>query len=144
MGGRATAYAASASANVGKGSLTTGVDKAEVKAGEKVHVTGRAKGLKVGDKVVLQHNKNGKWTTLKAGAVIKNGSSYAMDAKLNTKGPEELCGCSRRRATSSPRVSRSRCAEPRRTRRAPATRRVRWPASAGCHRGATAPESGDC
>ncbi|MEU3408368.1 hypothetical protein ABZ766_31070 [Streptomyces sp. NPDC006670] len=96
-GGAATSYAAaspspkgSASASAEQPSLTITVDKAEVKAGEKVHVTGRTKGLKIGSKVVLQHRKDGKWTTLKAETVVKNGSSYALDGKLNTKGREEL------------------------------------------------------
>ncbi|MEV7542532.1 hypothetical protein [Streptomyces sp. NPDC089915] len=81
---------ASASTSAEPASLTLTVDKTEVKAGEKVHATGRTKGLKIGSKVVLQHRKNGKWTTLKAETVVKNGSSYALDAKLNTKGAEEL------------------------------------------------------
>ncbi|MGE7388406.1 hypothetical protein ACQKM2_23350 [Streptomyces sp. NPDC004126] len=96
-GAAATSYAAAtpspkATPSVGaeQGSLTMTVDKSQVKAGDTVHVTGRTKGLKIGSKVVLQHRKNGKWNTLKAETVVKNGSSYAMDAKLNTKGAEEL------------------------------------------------------
>jgi predicted methyltransferase len=55
-----------------------------------VTLTGRAKGVKVGTKVVLLHMHNGKWTALKSSTVLKNGSSYSLITKLNNKGKEQL------------------------------------------------------
>ncbi|MGW2031536.1 hypothetical protein [Streptomyces spinosus] len=71
-------------------SITVKADKTEVKAGDKVTFTGRTKGLKVGSPLVLQHEKSGKWIPLRATAKVKKGSSYALIAKLNTKGAEHL------------------------------------------------------
>lgn len=71
-------------------SITVKAEKTEVKAGDKVTFTGRTKGLKVGSPLVLQHEKDGKWTSLRATAKVKKGSSYALIAKLNTKGTEHL------------------------------------------------------
>ncbi|MET8768082.1 hypothetical protein [Streptomyces sp. NPDC004658] len=71
-------------------SITVKADKTEVKAGDKVTFTGRTKGLKIGSPLVLQHEKSGKWTSLRATAKVKKGSSYALIAKLNTKGAEHL------------------------------------------------------
>ncbi|MFI6686261.1 hypothetical protein [Streptomyces sp. NPDC050485] len=61
-----------------------------VKAGDKVTFTGRTKGMPIGSKLVLQHMKGGKWTTLQASTTVKQGSSYSLDAKLNDKGKQEL------------------------------------------------------
>ncbi|MFJ8312210.1 MULTISPECIES: hypothetical protein [unclassified Streptomyces] len=61
-----------------------------VKAGDKVTFTGRTKGMPIGSKLVLQHKKGGKWTTLQASTTVKQGSSYSLDAKLNDKGKQEL------------------------------------------------------
>ncbi|MEU8466054.1 hypothetical protein [Streptomyces sp. NPDC029003] len=72
------------------GQITVKADKSEVKAGGEVTFIGRTKGLKVGSKLVLQHNNKGKWTTLQSSTTVKNGSSYALKGKLNTKGKEEL------------------------------------------------------
>ncbi|MGW1759152.1 hypothetical protein [Streptomyces mirabilis] len=72
------------------GSITTRVNKAQVKAGQSVTFTGRAKGVKVGTKVVLLHMQNGKWTALKSSTVLKNGSSYSLVTKFNHKGKEQL------------------------------------------------------
>ncbi|MFK8912092.1 hypothetical protein [Streptomyces sp. YS-3] len=77
-------------ASPAKGSLTIKASATNAKAGDKVTFTGRSKGLPVGSKVVLQHKNKGKWTTLQANTTIKQGSSYSLDAKLNTKGKEEL------------------------------------------------------
>ncbi|MBB5925106.1 hypothetical protein [Streptomyces echinatus] len=74
----------------GKTSITVTAGKSSVKAGDMVTFTGRTKGLKVGSPLVLQHEKNGKWTALKATAKVKTGNSYALAAKLNTKGDEHL------------------------------------------------------
>ncbi|MET7284666.1 hypothetical protein [Streptomyces sp. NPDC005573] len=71
-------------------SITVKASKDSVKAGDKVTFAGRTKGLKIGTKLVLQHEKSGKWTTLKASAKVKTGSSYAILAKLNFKGSEKL------------------------------------------------------
>jgi hypothetical protein len=72
------------------GSITARVSKSQVKAGQSVTFTGRAKGVKVGTKVVLLHMHNGKWTALKSSTALKNGSSYSLTTKLNTKGKEQL------------------------------------------------------
>ncbi|MFJ5307379.1 hypothetical protein [Streptomyces sp. NPDC088350] len=87
--GTASAFAASPSPSA-MGSITVKADKSTVKAGDKVTFTGRTKGLKVGTKLVLQHEKAGKWNALKGSATVKNGSSYSLTAKLNTKGQEHL------------------------------------------------------
>ncbi|WP_181793377.1 hypothetical protein [Streptomyces sp. WELS2] len=71
-------------------SITARADKSTVKAGETVKFTGRTKGLKVGSPLVLLHEKDGKWTALKATAKVKTGNSYALLAKLDTKGTEHL------------------------------------------------------
>jgi predicted methyltransferase len=72
------------------GSITARVSKAQVKPGQSVTFTGRAKGVKVGTKVVLLHMHNGKWTPLKSSTVLKNGSSYSLVTKFNNKGKEQL------------------------------------------------------
>ncbi|MEW1641869.1 MULTISPECIES: hypothetical protein [unclassified Streptomyces] len=87
--GTASAFAASPSPSA-MGSITVKADRSTVKAGDKVTFTGRTKGLKVGTKLVLQHEKSGKWNALNASTVVKNGSSYSLTAKLNTKGKEQL------------------------------------------------------
>ncbi|MER5536442.1 hypothetical protein [Streptomyces mirabilis] len=72
------------------GAITARVSKAQVKPGQSVTFTGRAKGVKVGTKVVLLHMHNGKWTPLKSSTVLKNGSSYSLVTKFNNKGKEQL------------------------------------------------------
>ncbi|MFF9766121.1 hypothetical protein ACF1GT_05810 [Streptomyces sp. NPDC014636] len=76
--------------STGAASISARADKSSVKAGGQVKLIGRTKGLKVGSPLVLQHEKSGKWTSLKATAKVKTGSSYALLAKLNTKGTEHL------------------------------------------------------
>lgn len=89
--GTASAFAASPSPNASAmGSITVKADKSTVKAGDKVTFSGRTKGLKVGTKLVLQHEKSGKWNALNGSTAVKNGSSYSLTAKLNTKGQEHL------------------------------------------------------
>ncbi|MES4887690.1 hypothetical protein [Streptomyces sp. NPDC096012] len=91
-GGTAGAVAAGSASSPGdsSGSITVKADKSTVKAGDKVRFTGRTKGLKIGTPLVLQHEKSGKWTSLKATAKVRNGSSYVLVGKLNTKGTEHL------------------------------------------------------
>ncbi|MEW1830283.1 hypothetical protein [Streptomyces sp. NPDC088196] len=89
--GTASAFAASPSPSASAmGSITVKADKSTVKAGDKVTFSGRTKGLKVGTKLVLQHEKSGKWNALNGSTAVKNGSSYSLTAKLNTKGQEHL------------------------------------------------------
>ncbi|WP_043676618.1 hypothetical protein [Streptomyces xylophagus] len=95
--GTASAFAASPSPKASPkaspsamGSITVKADKSTVKVGDKVTFTGRTKGLKVGTKLVLQHEKAGKWNALNGSTTVKNGSSYSLTAKLNTKGQEHL------------------------------------------------------
>ncbi|GAA4096007.1 MULTISPECIES: hypothetical protein [Streptomyces] len=80
----------SPSASKMAGSITVKASSTSVKAGDKVTFTGRTKGLPIGTKVVLQHKKGSKWTTLQASALVKQGSSYSLDAKLNDKGKQDL------------------------------------------------------
>ncbi|KOV96077.1 hypothetical protein [Streptomyces sp. NRRL B-3648] len=88
-GGTAGAVAASPTPTA-MASITVKADKTEVNAGDMVTFTGRTKGLKVGSPLVLQHENSGKWTSLRATAKVKKGSSYALLGKLNTKGTEHL------------------------------------------------------
>ncbi len=80
----------SPSASKTAGSITVKASSTSVKAGDKVTFTGRTKGLPIGTKLVLQHKKGNKWTTLQASTVVKQGSSYSLDAKLNDKGRQDL------------------------------------------------------
>ncbi|MET8976038.1 hypothetical protein ABZX85_10500 [Streptomyces sp. NPDC004539] len=95
-GGAAASYAAAtpkpkpSASPMSDASITVKADKSSVKQGDEVTFTGRTKGLKVGAKLTLQHEKDGKWTTLKASTTVKNGSSYSLKGKLNTKGAEKL------------------------------------------------------
>ncbi|MFF4186883.1 hypothetical protein ACFYZ9_27205 [Streptomyces sp. NPDC001691] len=81
---------ASASASKSTASITVKATPTSVKAGDKVTFTGRTKGMPIGSKLVLQHKKGNKWTTLQASTTVKQGSSYSLDAKLNDKGKQEL------------------------------------------------------
>ena len=80
----------SASASKSAASITVKASTTSVKAGDKVTFTGRTKGMPIGSKLVLQHKKGNKWTTLQASTTVKQGSSYSLDAKLNDKGKQEL------------------------------------------------------
>jgi hypothetical protein len=80
----------SPSASVAAGAITVKASANEVDQGGTVTFTGRTKGLKVGSKLLLQHKNGTKWTTLKASTTVKNGSGYTLDAKLLTKGKEQL------------------------------------------------------
>ncbi|MFI9253346.1 hypothetical protein [Streptomyces sp. NPDC053069] len=98
-GGTATAFAAGGapgapsappSPAAGTASITISVNKTAVKTGQLVRLTGRTKGLKTGTPLALQHEKNGTWTNMKSTAKVGKGSSYALLARLNTKGTEHL------------------------------------------------------
>ncbi|MGW2818022.1 hypothetical protein [Streptomyces sp. NPDC001415] len=80
----------SASASKSAASITVKASSTSVKAGDKMTFTGRTKGMPIGSKLVLQHKKGNKWTTLQASTTVKKGSSYSLDAKLNDKGKQEL------------------------------------------------------
>ncbi|GAA2425777.1 hypothetical protein ACFPFX_01650 [Streptomyces mauvecolor] len=80
----------STSASKQAASITVKASSVSVKAGDKVTFTGRTKGMPIGSKLVLQHKKGSKWTTLQASTTVKQGSSYSLDAKLNDKGKQEL------------------------------------------------------
>ncbi|MFJ2739349.1 hypothetical protein ACIO3O_06745 [Streptomyces sp. NPDC087440] len=80
----------SPSASVAAAAITVKASANEVDQGGTVTFTGRTKGLKVGSKLLLQHKNGTKWTTLKASTTVKNGSGYTLDAKLLTKGKEQL------------------------------------------------------
>ncbi|WP_406507518.1 hypothetical protein [Streptomyces sp. NBC_00212] len=80
----------STSASKSAASITVKASSASVKAGDKVTFTGRTAGMPIGSKLVLQHKKGSKWTTLQASTQVKQGSSYSLEAKLNDKGKQEL------------------------------------------------------
>lgn len=88
--GTSTAKPTKSGSPMANGSITARVSKVQVKPGQSVTFTGRAKGVKVGTKVVLLHMHNGKWTPLKSSTVLKNGSSYSLVTKFNNKGKEQL------------------------------------------------------
>ncbi|MEU6480852.1 hypothetical protein ABZ858_29030 [Streptomyces sp. NPDC047017] len=73
-----------------KGSITVKANHTTVKAGENVVFAGHVKGVKTGTKLVLQHQHNGKWTTLHASTTVKKGGVFSLSGKLNTKGTEHL------------------------------------------------------
>ncbi|KUN05206.1 hypothetical protein AQI95_17160 [Streptomyces yokosukanensis] len=99
-GGTAGAFAASStpspttksssSPTTGMASITLTAAKTSLKAGDMVKLAGRTKGLKFNTPLLLQHEKDGKWTALKASTKVKKNNSYAILAKLNTKGTEKL------------------------------------------------------
>ncbi|MER7834599.1 hypothetical protein ABTY98_01485 [Streptomyces sp. NPDC096040] len=72
------------------GSITVKASKTSVKSGDTVTFIGRTHDLKIGSPLVLQHENNGKWTSLKASVKVKNGNAYSLTAKLNTKGTQHL------------------------------------------------------
>ncbi|MEW2287333.1 hypothetical protein [Streptomyces sp. NPDC047841] len=69
-------------------SVTVHASPTTVKAGQKVRFTGRTTGIPVGASVRLQHETNGKWTTLKASTVVKKGNSYAVTTRPTAKGTQ--------------------------------------------------------
>ncbi|MFE5033540.1 hypothetical protein [Streptomyces sp. NPDC056683] len=71
-------------------SISARANTTSVKTGDSVTVTGRTSGLKVGWPLVLQHQKGGKWVSLKATAKVKNGSSYSLTTTLSNPGTEHL------------------------------------------------------
>ncbi|MFD7018793.1 hypothetical protein [Streptomyces sp. NPDC059161] len=71
-------------------SITVKATPTTVNAGGKVVFAGRTKGLPIGSTLVLQHKKGSNWTTLQASTLVKKGSAYTLNAKLNDKGKQEL------------------------------------------------------
>lgn len=71
-------------------SITVKANHTSVRAGESVTLAGRAKDVKTGTKLVLQHLHNGKWTTLHASTTVKKGGAFKLTEKLRTKGTEHL------------------------------------------------------
>ncbi|GHI02832.1 hypothetical protein AQI88_03420 [Streptomyces cellostaticus] len=73
-----------------KASITIKANQTSVKAGQSVTFTGQTTGLKSGTKLVLQHLRNGKWTTLSSSTTVTKGHTYALTGKLSTKGTQHL------------------------------------------------------
>lgn len=67
-------------------SVTVKASPTTVKAGHQVRFTGRTAGIPVGASVRLQHETNGKWTTLKTSTMVKKGNSYALTTRPTAKG----------------------------------------------------------
>ncbi|MEV8600844.1 hypothetical protein AB0465_13305 [Streptomyces griseoviridis] len=72
-----------------KARITVTSNKHSVKAKETVRLTGSATGLKDGEKLTVQHYKNGKWTTLHSSTTVRK-HLYSTDVKLNEKGTWKL------------------------------------------------------
>ncbi|MFI1163364.1 hypothetical protein ACH4UM_07065 [Streptomyces sp. NPDC020801] len=77
-------------------SITVRASRTTVKAGQSVTFTGRTAGLKAGTTLVLQLQRNGKWTTLRSTTLVKKGNTYTLTRKLTAKGTQHI-----RVATSS-------------------------------------------
>ncbi|MEU7058606.1 hypothetical protein [Streptomyces sp. NPDC046197] len=72
------------------GSITAKPNHKAVRVGNTVVITGKVKDLKPGTKLVVQHLKNSKWTTLQASTTVTKNGTYVLKAKLNNKGLEQL------------------------------------------------------
>ncbi|MFS4093901.1 hypothetical protein [Streptomyces sp. AF1A] len=72
------------------GSISVSADHKAVKAGDTVAFTGRVKGVKSGSTLVLQHQHNGKWTTLRTTAVVNKNGTYTIKRKFTDKGTEQV------------------------------------------------------
>ncbi|MDT0436742.1 MULTISPECIES: hypothetical protein [Streptomyces] len=72
-----------------KAKITVKSDKHAVKARETVRLTGSTTGLKNGEKLTVQHYKNGKWTTLHSSTTVRK-HMYSTDVKLTEKGTWKL------------------------------------------------------
>ncbi|MGW5370025.1 hypothetical protein ACWER6_33540 [Streptomyces sp. NPDC004009] len=72
------------------GSITVAASHKAVKVGNAVVFTGRVKGIKAGSTLVLQHQRNGKWTTLKTTAVVSKNGTYTIKRTFTAKGTEHV------------------------------------------------------
>ncbi|MET8585813.1 hypothetical protein ABZX39_33820 [Streptomyces collinus] len=72
------------------GSITVSANHKAVKVGNTVVFTGRVKGVKAGSTLVLQHMRNGKWTTLKTTAAVNKNGTYTIKRTFTNKGTEKV------------------------------------------------------
>ncbi|OIK00119.1 hypothetical protein [Streptomyces colonosanans] len=73
-------------------SITTKVNRTEVRVGDRVTLTGRTDGLEIGSPVVLERYYSGKWEPMSTDihATINKASNYTLDTRLPYKGREQL------------------------------------------------------
>ncbi|MFI6353346.1 hypothetical protein ACIBJF_11930 [Streptomyces sp. NPDC050743] len=72
------------------GSITISPNRRAIKAGDTVVFTGRVTGAKRGSTLVLQHMRNGKWTTLRTTTVVGNSGRYTIKRTFTSKGTEQV------------------------------------------------------
>ncbi|KUN80960.1 hypothetical protein AQJ66_25110 [Streptomyces bungoensis] len=72
------------------GSITVSANHKAIKVGNTVVFTGRVKGIKAGSTLVLQHLRNGKWTTLKTTAAVNKNGTYTIKRTFTNKGTQQV------------------------------------------------------
>ncbi|MEU2058538.1 hypothetical protein [Streptomyces bungoensis] len=72
------------------GSITVSANHKAIKVGNTVVFTGRVKGIKAGSTLVLQHLRNGKWTTLKTTAAVNKNGTYTIKRMFTNKGTQQV------------------------------------------------------
>lgn len=84
--------APAAPSSTGKASITLHATRTTVKAGQAITLTGMAKGLKAGEKLMLEHKgSDGKWTPLNnINTTVKSHGAYTLHLTAKTKGTQVL------------------------------------------------------
>lgn len=72
------------------GPITISPNRKAIKAGDTVVFTGRVAGVKRGSTLMLQHMRNGKWTTLRTTTVVGNNGRYTIKRTFTDKGTEQV------------------------------------------------------
>ncbi|MFF3915553.1 hypothetical protein ACFYZB_19010 [Streptomyces sp. NPDC001852] len=72
------------------GSITVAANRTAIKVGNTVVFTGRVTGLRRGSTLVLQHQENGKWTTLNYRTVVGNNGRYTIKRTFTTSGTHHV------------------------------------------------------
>ncbi|MER6571359.1 hypothetical protein ABT288_35545 [Streptomyces sp. NPDC001093] len=72
------------------GAITVAANRKAVKVGNTVVFTGRVRGVRAGSTLVLQHMRNGTWSTLKYTGVVNRNGTYAIKRTFTTKGTHQV------------------------------------------------------